>query len=72
MTCWLCWEVKAGVTLLLVSWILLLWGALPLPAWRLTAGWLCYWSGVACLLYGLGRDLIIMAKALAAWRRREK
>ncbi len=70
LTCGMCWEVKAGVVLLGLSWIALLGNELPTPRWRLTAGWICYWSGVACLVYGLGRDVIIMAKALAAWHRR--
>ncbi len=69
LTCWLCWEVKAGITLLLASWALLLWGDLPLPRWRWITGWVCYWFGVSCLLYGLARDLIIMGKALVAWSR---
>jgi len=72
LTCWLCWEVKAGVTLLIAAWACLLWGDLPLPRWRWTVGWICYWSGVGCLLYGLAQDLVIMAKALAAWNRRRR
>lgn len=72
LTCWLCWEVKAGVALLGVAWIALLWDGLPHPAWRSIAGWACYWSGVACLLYGLGSDVSIIAKALRSWQRRRR
>ena len=57
LTTGVCWEVKIGLVLLLISKPLLLWGAPPVASLRWRVGMLLFWLAVACLLSGLLRDI---------------
>lgn len=60
LICGMCWEVKAGVLLLLASKLLMWWG--PVEMWKLSLG--LFWAAVALLVGGLIHDvwLIITTK----------
>ena len=61
LRCGTCWEVKGGVLLLLISKGLMLWGNPPVISLRWRIGWAVFWLAVGCLVYGLIRDLWLIA-----------
>ena len=61
IACGMCWEVKAGVSLLVLSKLLMLWGAPPMESLRWRVGIVVFWTAVACLVSGLVRDLWLLA-----------
>ena len=61
LVCGMCWEVKAGVSLLVISKLLMFWGNPPLESLRWRGGFAVFWAAVACLVWGLIRDLWLIA-----------
>ena len=61
LRCGMCWEVKGGVILLLISKVLMLWGHPPVSSLRWRAGWAVFWRAVGSLGYGLIRDIRLIA-----------
>ena len=61
LRCGMCWEVKGGVALLVVSKGLMRWGNPPVSSLRWQAGWVVFWVAVACLVWGLLQDLWLIA-----------
>ena len=61
LVCGMCWEVKAGVSLLLISKLLMLWGNPQTESLRWRAGFFVFWAAVVCLVWGLLRDLWLIA-----------
>ena len=72
LTCWMCWEVKAGLLLLLASRFLIEMTALPFPQRRWFVATVLFWSGVACLVWGLIRDLRSFSLALKDRNERQR
>ena len=61
LRCGMCWEVKGGVTLLVLSKLLLLWGSPPTESLRWRIGIIFFWLSIACLVFGLLRDFWLIA-----------
>ena len=61
LRCGMCWEVKGGVTLLIISKSLLLWGAPPPTSLRWRIGIVLFWLSITCLVCGLLRDLWLIS-----------
>lgn len=69
LTCWACWEVKAGLGCLVVS-RFFLWVASPGTGLRWAVGIGLFWLGIAFLVFGLLRDFWSMVRAVQGLRRR--
>ncbi len=63
-TSWVCWEVKGGFVLLLLSRALMFWLPVEVGSLQWQLGWILFWSGVALLLFGLIKDLWSLAVSL--------
>ena len=61
LRCGMCWEVKGGIILLLLSKGLMLWGNPPVTGLRWRVGWVVFWVAVGCLVFGLLRDAWLIA-----------
>ena len=61
LTCGMCWEVKAGVSLLVASKLLMWWGNPPVESVRWRVGSVVFWAAVGCLVFGLIRDVWLIA-----------
>ncbi len=70
LTCWVCWEIKVGLGLLLLSKVLLFWGLVPVRSVRWRIGLVLLWAAVACLVYGLIRDCWSLARTIRARMRK--